>query len=67
MNIPTQELTMLMIEEIKLTRLLPYGESGKHYSSPKTTRGHPHTGRRDGKPRFAKTCRICKEETIIRY
>jgi len=59
---------MLEIEVIKLTRILPYGESGKHNYNNKTTRGHPHSARRrDGKPRFAKTCKICKEETIKRY
>ncbi len=68
MNTPTQELTMLRIEEIKLTRLFPYGESPKHKYNNKTTKGHPHNSRRrDGKPRFAKTCKICREERITRY
>ena len=68
MNIPTQELTMLGIEEIKLTRLFPYGKAIKRTYNNKTTEGHPHNARRkDGKPRFARTCKICKEETITRY
>jgi len=59
---------MFLIEVIKLTRLLPYGESGKRQYNEKTTRGHPHSSRRrDGKPRFARTCKICREERITRY
>ena len=67
MNTLTQELMMLKIEVIKLTRLHPYGESPKHKYK-KTTKGHPHNSRRkDGKPRFALTCKICREEKITRY
>lgn len=40
---------------------------GQQYSD-RITRGHPHNKRRvDGKPRFAKCCRICREERVTRY
>lgn len=68
MNMQIQEQMMLLTEVIKLTRLLPYGKSGKHQCNEKTTRGHPHSARRrNGKPRFASTCKICREERITRY
>ena len=59
---------MLKIEVIKLTRLFPYGEAVKRIYSNKTTKGHPHNSRRkDGKPRLASTCKICRDERITRY
>jgi len=33
----------------------------------KVTRTHPHNRRRDGRPRFAKTCKLCREERVTRY
>ncbi len=36
--------------------------------SERITRGHPHNQRRvDKKPRFAKCCRVCREERVTRY
>ena len=40
---------------------------GQQYSE-RTTRGHPHNERRkNGRPRFAKTCKTCREERYHYY
>ena len=40
---------------------------GQQYSE-RVTRHHPHNEKRkNGRPRFAKTCKACREERVTRY